>query len=35
MLAFLILSAEFKYEKIVEHFKFLQWIPGVAFFYLL
>lgn len=35
MIAGLILSAEFKYEKIVEHFKFLQWLPGVALFDLL
>lgn len=35
LFAFLILSAEFKYQKIVENFKFLQWLPGIALFNLL
>lgn len=35
LLALMILSAEFKYQKVVEHFKFLQFVPGLAFFNLL
>lgn len=31
----LIISSEFKYEKIVENFKFLQWLPGLALYNLL
>lgn len=35
LLAVTILSSEFKYSKVVEHFKFLQYIPGLALFNLL
>lgn len=35
LLALIIIMAEFKFTKIVEHFKFLQFMPGLALFYLL
>lgn len=35
LMGLLIIVSEFKYEKIVENFKFLQWLPGVALFNLL
>jgi hypothetical protein len=35
LLAVTILTSEFKYSKVVEHFKFLQYIPGLALFNLL
>lgn len=35
LLAIVIVSAEFKYSKVVENFKFLQFVPGLALFYVL
>lgn len=35
MIALVIISSEFQYEKIVENFKFLQWLPGLALYNLL
>jgi hypothetical protein len=35
MLSVVIVTAEFKFSKVVEHFKFLQFLPGLALFNLL
>ena len=35
IMAIVIISAEFKLSSVVEHFKFLQFVPGLSIFYLL